>query len=400
MIDPPDSPSPDSPLIRDPLTGAYARALLDDRLAEELHRARRYGERFALCVLDIDYFKSVNDAYGHLRGDQILRELVQRLLGLVRASDALFRYGGDEFVLLLPNTLRTPALALAERLLQAVRQAPFGGDPPLSLSLSVGIAHYPADGADADRLFAVADARHYEAKRQGRSRIVVAPPGQSAPPAADGDRGSAAPIPPIPADPLAAPLAALAGRGRELRQIEGLLRKSRLVTLLGPAGVGKTRLALEIGRRLRGDYAHGACFVPLAPISAPEQAAPAIAAGLGITAAPGGPLLDRLKEALAGRELLLILDHFEQIVAGAPLVTELLAAAPRLAILVTSCDVLHVYGEHVFPLPPLETPPPDSPAPGEYPAAALFAERARAASPGFALGGANAAGVGAICRLL
>src|SRR5688572_10962357 len=98
------------PLISDPLTGAYSRALLAPRLAEELSRASRSSSGCALFLFDVDYFKSVNDAYGHPRGDEVLTELTARIHTLVRAYDVLFRYGGDEFVLLLPDTDKADAV--------------------------------------------------------------------------------------------------------------------------------------------------------------------------------------------------------------------------------------------------------------------------------------------------
>src|SRR5262245_48014285 len=112
-----DQPSHAPEMARDTLTGTYTRTFLQARLEQEAARALRYGGSFSLCLFDIDYFKSINDAYGHTRGDHILRELVERLQALIRGSDLLFRYGGDEFVLLLPETPNGPASALAQRML-------------------------------------------------------------------------------------------------------------------------------------------------------------------------------------------------------------------------------------------------------------------------------------------
>jgi diguanylate cyclase (GGDEF)-like protein len=98
------------PTISDPLTGAYSRALLGPRMTEELSRAARTNSGCAVFLFDVDYFKSVNDAYGHARGDEVLCQLSQRVHDLLRTYDVLFRYGGDEFVLLLPDTAQADAV--------------------------------------------------------------------------------------------------------------------------------------------------------------------------------------------------------------------------------------------------------------------------------------------------
>src|SRR5207248_1980321 len=154
--------------IVDPLTGAYSRALLFPRLAEELSRAARSTTGFAVMLFDVDYFKSVNDAYGHSRGDEVLRQLAERVGQLVRGYDVLFRYGGDEFVLLLPDTGEADAVRVALRLTEGVRGTPFPGEPPLSVSVSLGVAMFPKDADRAEDLLACADRRNYLAKQRGR----------------------------------------------------------------------------------------------------------------------------------------------------------------------------------------------------------------------------------------
>ena len=158
--------------IHDTLTGAYSRALLNEQFPDEVERCSRYGIPLSLCLIDIDYFKSINDAYGHIRGDQVLQTFVTRLNSLMRKSDILFRYGGDEFVLLMMNTHKKQALSLANRLLDKIRMVPFSGDPPLNISLSIGVASYPDDASNAEDMFNIADRRCYEAKRRGRGQVV------------------------------------------------------------------------------------------------------------------------------------------------------------------------------------------------------------------------------------
>lgn len=159
--------------IYDHLTGAYSRQSFDARLPEEIEHARRYESVFALVFIDLDHFKEVNDCYGHLRGDEVLVTFVQRLLGGMRASDLLFRYGGDEFALLLPGANPQNALELVERLLSFTSSTPIPGTPPLTMYFSAGIAYYPADGLTSAALLEAADQRAYQAKRAGRRQIVA-----------------------------------------------------------------------------------------------------------------------------------------------------------------------------------------------------------------------------------
>src|SRR5215831_11868041 len=203
---------------------------------------------------------------------------------------------------------------------------------------------------------------------------------------------------PVPATPLL-------GREQEAAAIEDLVVREgvRLVTLTGPGGVGKTRLMLEAARRLGPGFADGVRFVELAAVSAADLVAPAIAAGLGLNTSAGQLTAD-LESYLRPRRLLLAVDNFEQVIAAAPLLAGLLAAAPGLVMLVTSRAVLRLSGEHEFAVPPLPVPPagaaPDLEELRRYASVDLFTERARAAAPGFELTGGNAGAVAEICRRL
>ena len=165
----------------DVLTGWHNRRYLQVRLVEELARARRDGETLTCLMLDLDHFKSINDTWGHAAGDDVLRELAQRIEGQVRASDVAARYGGEEFVILLPRTDKRDAARLAERVRQAVREAPvpFGEDGEVDVTASIGIASVTPRPDDADlknlgeSLLARADVALYRAKSAGRDRVVV-----------------------------------------------------------------------------------------------------------------------------------------------------------------------------------------------------------------------------------
>jgi diguanylate cyclase (GGDEF)-like protein/PAS domain S-box-containing protein len=156
----------------DPLTGLPNRLLLDDRLQQALTRAERSRESLAVCYLDLDGFKAVNDRLGHAAGDQLLIEMARRLQACVRAQDTVARLGGDEFVLLLPAPGEPAELeAVLARVSSALNRPVLLDGQSAEVSASVGVALYPQDGHQADALLAQADRAMYQAKRQGRQRV-------------------------------------------------------------------------------------------------------------------------------------------------------------------------------------------------------------------------------------
>ena len=158
----------------DSLTGLYVRDYFFSRLDEEDERARRYGGRFALLMVDLDGFKEINDRNGHLAGDQYLREISHVIRDQLRAADIACRYGGDEFCLLLPQTGLLGARAIAERIRAAVSRRIVGVEGlALRTTVSIGLAVYPDhDVGDLRGLMRQADEAMYRAKRSGRDRVV------------------------------------------------------------------------------------------------------------------------------------------------------------------------------------------------------------------------------------
>jgi predicted ATPase len=200
---------------------------------------------------------------------------------------------------------------------------------------------------------------------------------------------------------IPAPLTQLIGREQEVAEIRSMLHSAsvRMVTLVGPGGIGKSRLAIDVAAGTTADFPGGVVFVPLAPIDQAPLVANAIAQALGVRDPGDVPLEDKLVIALRHRRTLLVLDNFEQVLGAAPLIVSLLGAAPQLKVLITSRALLRVSGENSFEVGPLGLP--SRRRSRELPASvALFVERARAVKPDFELTPDNIDVVERICVAL
>jgi len=158
---------------RDGLTGLFNHRYLLEVLEKEFTRAKRYGRPFSLLMIDLDGFKSINDTCGHLKGDRVLKQVARLIEKTTRSVDIIARYGGDEFVVLLPETPPRQAITIGERIVRDLKRHPFhdeGKNYPLSAS--VGIAAYSPSAATAGALLKEADEALYAAKRNGRSQVI------------------------------------------------------------------------------------------------------------------------------------------------------------------------------------------------------------------------------------
>src|SRR6202034_1136904 len=230
------------------------------------------------------------------------------------------------------------------------------------------------------------------------SERFAAPPGPRAAPRREGEHGPR----PLPVDSTS-----LVGREQAIAEVAGMLTMrpgGRLVTLTGPGGVGKTRLALAVAGRLQDRFDAGIVFAPLAAVTDPQLVLAAISRALGADLGQTDSPLQALAEQLGDDSWLLILDNLEQVVEVARDLDELLARCPGVAILATSRAVLELRAEREYPVPPLPLPADPAAASLEgmaaSPALALFVDRARAVRPGFALTPGNAVAVAEICRQL
>ena len=205
---------------------------------------------------------------------------------------------------------------------------------------------------------------------------------------------------------LPSPSTSFVGREQEVATVCEHLRRTdvRMVTLMGTAGVGKTRLALQVAAQLTDLFMNGVCFVPLEQVSEPGGVIPALAQALNVQEEKGHSLFEQIKSTLRKHSLLLILDNFEQVLSAGRFVAELLAACPRLKVLVTSRVMLHLQAEHLFEVQPLTVPDAahvlDLTMLSHNASVLLFVQRAQAVQPNFQLTQSNAVAVTGICRHL
>jgi predicted ATPase/DNA-binding SARP family transcriptional activator len=330
---------------------ALALSLADRALS--LWRGRAYGE-----LAYEDFARGESERLEELRLAATEERLVAQL-ELGRAAELL----GEVLAHADENALRERAHELAMlSLYRCGRQAD-------------ALEHYAAFRARLDEEFGLEPG---PTLRELQRRILQQDPDLDVD--ADAKSQVALPLPPNP----------LVGRQRELEALHALLerRDSRLLVLTGAGGSGKTRLALEVARQVAGSYANGVVLVELAPLRDPALVLPTIAQALQLGIDADENALEALAGALGSQELLLLLDNAEHVRAAAPAYAELVSRAAHVTLLVTSRAVLHVSGEHVFPVGPLE----------EEAAIELFAQRAQRLDPGFELGPENVSDIREICR--
>ncbi|HVJ06386.1 MAG TPA: diguanylate cyclase [Candidatus Saccharimonadales bacterium] len=158
---------------RDGLTGVFNRRYFETRLIEEVTRAARYGGGVSVLMIDLDHFKRINDEFGHLLGDDVLRTISEIFIRQLRKIDIVCRYGGEEFAVVLPATQGVSAVTVADKLRRAVANAKLPG-VPYPVTISIGVAEFPGNGIDRDDIVGAADASLYEAKAAGRNRVCLA----------------------------------------------------------------------------------------------------------------------------------------------------------------------------------------------------------------------------------
>ena len=369
----------------DSLTGVPNRRWLNQRLSAEWRRAIRRHSGVSLLLFDVDFFKPFNDSYGHVAGDAALQQVATALAScLARSEDAFARYGGEEFVAILPGTDLTGALTIAERMRAAVYDLGIAHSGSLlgRLTISAGVAYQvPARGSSADAILESADAALYDAKRSGRNRVAAENYRSDAPPAypAKAYRHN---LPPLRGRTI--------GRKEEVQRIRALLRSTRLLTVAGPAGSGKSRHLAEAVLRDIARYPDGVYYVDCSAVTDERYLAARVASVVGVRETPLLSSELAIAEFLKSKKALVIFDNCDPVAnASAHIARVLLKEAREVRVALTRREPLMLGGEVAFVLPPLD---------GQS-AITLFVERAKAFGVS-AIDGGAALAIERICKHL
>ena len=323
----------------DELTGIPNRRNFEEIFEREATRARRIGRRLALLMIDVDLFKEFNDRYGHIAGDACLQQIAATIAQVLRRpTDLAARYGGEEFVVLLPETELSGAIGVAELLRSSIAALgiPHGGSTLGMVSVSVGCASgTPRGNTERQQLIEAADAALYRAKHAGRNRVAADHPISAGPSV---ERRSAF-------DGVPSFAGRFIERTEEIRRLTVAIERSALVSVVGAAGIGKTRTAIEAIQRLLHRFPDGAWFVDLSGCADERDAEAAIAEGLAPLVRPGSNMRECVRAFQHANGLLLLdaCDRAPREVAAC--IDLLLEGAPEMRIVATSRTALGVLGE-------------------------------------------------------
>ena len=347
-------------VLRDPVTGVHARAALPARLQTELYEALSRKESLSLILVHISFPKGAGPVPERIRNSS-LTAFVARARAAAHDADDLFRIGGSDFALVLAGVSGDRAASIARKLLKAAHGTPLEEGLPFTLTLSMGVASFPADAQNHENLLETAKKRVREAQRRGQGHIVTQDTDEGGQPRAT---KLLAPIPAptrktSPQNEKTGPTApgssnpqrpTLVGRERERVDLHVLLDGARLVTVLGPDGVGKTSLATQVMHERAERHAHGVCFVSFQDAYFPDHITSAIAGALGLTLSSTEEASVQILGHLRDKDLLLVLDSFAPMQEAVHLLRDLIDAAPGVQVLATATERAELLAERVLPL--------------------------------------------------
>ena len=379
----------------DGLTGIYNRRKFGELLASAWARGIANETSLAITMVDVDLFKSFNEKYGHVGGDACLKQIAKTIALSLRSGDVLARYGGEEFAVFFETTSLAAAIDVSERMRENISALGIAhlGSRLGHVTASVGVAAtVPSANEDPIALLERADAALYGAKAHGRNRVVAE--------AYVSESNAALPRPQERGN-LPVPVSSFWGRHSEVQRVRSALDESRLVTIAGFGGIGKTRLALEVANELAAGFRDGAWFVDLSGTSDGSVIAGLVASALELRDPSKTSSLAALTEAWRHKTLLLVLDNCEHLRAQcAEFAASFLRSAPHVRILATSREPLDIPEELVMGLRPFAVPEDTKLSASDalrVPAIQLFVDRARAVSA-FELNDDNVAAVLDLCR--